>query len=139
MDPRLLGERWLSFQLCLCHCRRMALPFHPDGANASIADMMRLSPGEGQDERFEDLLRRPGVRIERIVSHGNVTPPHAPYVQGWDEWVLVLQGAAELRLEGLGERKLAAGEGLLIPAGVAHWVTYTADPTIWLAVHIGEP
>lgn len=90
-------------------------------------------------ERFEDLLCRPGVRIERILSAGHITPPDQPYVQGWDEWVIVLEGAARLSLAGEREITLAAGEHLLIPAGVPHLVTYTADPTVWLAVHIGEP
>jgi len=89
-------------------------------------------------ERFEDILHRPGVRIERIVSCGHVTPPETPYVQGWDEWVLILTGAARLLLDGRGEVALNAGDHLLIPAGTPHRVTHTADPTIWLAVHLGE-
>lgn len=87
---------------------------------------------------FDDLLRRPGLRIERIVSRGHTTPPDEPYVQNWDEWVLILEGSAELFLEGIGQRHLATGEHLLIPAGTSHRVTYTADPTIWLAIHMDE-
>jgi cupin 2 domain-containing protein len=41
-------------------------------------------------------------------------------------------------MEGAAEQELGAGTCLLILAGTPHWVTYTADPTIWLAVHIGE-
>ena len=108
----------------------------PIPQNLLRADAMR---GPEASELFEEVLRRPGVRIERIVSHGHVTPPDQPYVQDWDEWVLVLEGAARLMLDGVGERALAAGEHLFIPAGMAHRVTYTQDPTIWLAVHIGEP
>lgn len=106
-----------------------------------MTDVFSLLPvlsGPHDDERFDELLRRPGVRVERIESHGHTTPPGQPYVQGWDEWVLLLVGEAELELDGVGLRRLAAGEGLLIPAGVAHRVTYTADPTIWLAIHLGE-
>jgi len=95
-------------------------------------------PGHDAAERFEDLLRRPGVRIERIVSHGHTTPPDQPYVQAWDEWVLVLEGAAELLLNETNKHILGAGQHLLIPAGTPHLVTFTASPTIWLAVHIGE-
>ena len=101
-------------------------------------NLLRAEDGNGKGEVFEDLLCRPGVRIERIVSRGHTTPPDKPYVQDWDEWVLVLAGSARLSLEGLGERTLTAGEHLFIPARVAHRVTYTDDPTIWLAVHIGE-
>lgn len=90
------------------------------------------------EELFEDLLARPGLRIERIVSRGHTTPSDQPYVQSWDEWVLVLQGKARLQMTGRDETLLAAGEHLLIPAGTPHWVSYTEDPTIWLAIHIGE-
>lgn len=89
-------------------------------------------------ELLETVLRRPGVKIERIISQGHTTPVAEPYVQDWDEWVLVLTGSARLKLVGLGERSLTAGDHLLIPAGVAHRVTYTEDPTIWLVVHLGK-
>ncbi|TCM16453.1 cupin 2 domain-containing protein [Novosphingobium sp. PhB165] len=102
------------------------------------SNLFVVEQGFEADERFEDLLRRPGIRIERIVSHGHVTPPEQPYQQDWDEWVLVLEGAAELMLNGLERHALAVGEHLLIPAGTPHLVTYTASPTIWLAIHIGE-
>ena len=48
-----------------------------------------------------------------------------------------LSGGRSL-MEGAAEQELGAGTCLLILAGTPHWVTYTADPTIWLAVHIGE-
>ncbi len=102
-------------------------------------NLLHVECGPGEQEVFEAVLRRPGVQIERIVSRGHTTPAAAPYVQDWDEWVLVLTGAARLRLGGSGEQSLAAGDYLLIPAGVSHWVTYTEDPTVWLAVHFDKP
>ncbi|HWJ71335.1 MAG TPA: cupin domain-containing protein [Sphingobium sp.] len=92
-------------------------------------------------EVFTALLARPGVRIERIVSQGQVTPPDAPYDQPHDEWVLLLAGAARLWMDGTGEHDLAPGDALLIPAHVRHAVTWTqADPpTVWLAVHLDGP
>ena len=107
-----------------------------------MTDLFSLLPilsGPQDDERFDELLRRPGIRVERIESHGHTTPPEQPYVQDRDEWVLLLAGEAELELQGLGLRRLGPGEGLLIPSGLAHRVTYTADPTIWLAIHLGAP
>lgn len=106
---------------------------------ATPRNLLEVPCGREEHELFEDLLRRPGVRIERIISQGQTTPADHPYVQDWDEWVLILVGSAELSLEGLGQRSLIPGEHLFIPAGVPHLVTYTADPTIWLAIHIGEP
>lgn len=96
-------------------------------------------PPSGPEE-FTDLLARPGVRIERIVSTGQSTPEGSPYDQAHDEWVLLLRGAAGLWIEGDGERTLRPGDWLLIPAHSRHRVTWTAtgEPTVWLAIHLGE-
>lgn len=90
------------------------------------------------EEVFTPLLARGALRIERIVSRGQATPPDAPYDQDHDEWVLLLAGAARLWTATDGERVLAPGDALLIPAHVRHRVTWTqADPpTVWLAVHL---
>ena len=95
-----------------------------------------LAP-RGPDEAFTTILERPGVRIERIVSHGHTTPADSPYDQAGDEWVLLVQGAARLWLDGAGECELAPGDHLLIPAGCRHRVTWTSpdEATIWLAIH----
>ena len=93
-----------------------------------------------EDERFDTLLDRPGVRIERIVSTGQASPPGFWYDQAHDEWVVVLQGSAGLLVEGQPERTLRPGDVLLLPAHCRHRVTWTAEgePTVWLAVHIDE-
>ncbi|WP_232318456.1 hypothetical protein [Sphingomonas sp. TDK1] len=103
-----------------------------------VANLLRALPEAKDDEVFADLLKRPGVRIERIVSRGQATPEDAPMVQDWDEWVVLLQGAAGLRIEDSAEVRLAPGDHLLIAAGQKHWVTWTARdrPSVWLAVHL---
>ena len=85
------------------------------------------------------MLARPGIRVERIVSRGQATPEDAPMVQDADEWVLLLEGAAGMRIEDSTEVKLGPGDHLLIAAGQKHWVTWTARDraTVWLAVHLG--
>ncbi|MGZ8311928.1 MAG: cupin domain-containing protein [Allosphingosinicella sp.] len=95
-------------------------------------------PAPGPDEQFLTLLARPGVKIERIVSHGHVTPGDAADEQAGDEWVMLVEGAARLWLDEVGEIALAPGDHLLIPAGRRHRVTWTRPdgPTIWLAVHV---
>lgn len=90
-------------------------------------------------EQFDDFLRVPGCRVERIVSMGQASAPGFWYDQDWDEWVLVLAGQAELRLEPDPQPvRLAVGDHLLIPAGVRHRVESTdpAGPTVWLAIHL---
>jgi cupin 2 domain-containing protein len=89
------------------------------------------------DELFEDLLRRPGVHIERIISRGHATPPN----QHTSRFGTSGKGTAGVSaaLGRTGERQLTVGGHLLIPAGVSHLVTHTDDPTTQLALHIGKP
>jgi cupin 2 domain-containing protein len=90
------------------------------------------------EEIVEPLLTLPGMRIERIVSTGQATPEGQWYDQETDEWVLLVRGAARLRLEGEAEdRALGPGDFLLLPAHCRHRVDWT-DPnevTVWLAIH----
>ena len=95
-----------------------------------------LPAGPEAAERFEDLLARPGVRIERIVSSGQSTPPGQWLEQAWDEWVLLVSGAAGLTLEGEPPMTLRPGDWLLIPVHRRHRVDWTETPTVWLAIHL---
>lgn len=61
-----------------------------------IANLLSDLPAPGEAEKFDSLLERPGLRIERIVSHGQVTPADSPYEQAQDEWVLLVEGGARL-------------------------------------------
>jgi cupin 2 domain-containing protein len=91
-------------------------------------------------EQFTELLARPGVRIERIVSHGQTSPPGFWYDQAEAEWVVVLRGAARLRFEDeSAPRALRAGDCVEIAPHRRHRVEWTdpAGPTVWLAVYFG--
>ena len=90
-----------------------------------------------QNEQFSDLLQRPGLRIERIVSTGQCSPPDFWYEQTEGEWVVLLQGEARLRFADEAEaRHLQAGDWLDIAPQRRHRVDWTpADQiTVWLAV-----
>jgi cupin 2 domain-containing protein len=94
-------------------------------------------PGALAAEACTALLERPGVRIERIVSQGQASPPGFWYDQQQHEWVLLLAGAAQLRFEGADRPlDLRPGDCLEIPAHRRHRVDWTApdQPTVWLAV-----
>ena len=94
-----------------------------------------LSPGSGA-EQFLELLSRPGLRIERIVSAGQASPPGFWYDQPQGEWVLVLQGEARLAFEDEAKpRLLKQGDFVDIAPHRRHRVESTASPTVWLAVH----
>ncbi|MCM8729648.1 cupin domain-containing protein [Hephaestia sp. GCM10023244] len=107
--------------------------------NDAPANLFAPLPSASAGEVFTDLLSRPGVRLERIVSQGQATPVDAPMVQETDEWVLLLGGTARLRLGDAPELSLGAGDHVFIAAGTPHWVTHTssAPPAIWLALHLG--
>ena len=98
------------------------------------------APAQAAAETTADLLRLPGVRIERIVSTGQASPPGFWYDQDWEEWVILLSGGAGLAIEGEGERILAPGDYVFLPAHKRHRVAWTraGEATVWLAVHVGE-
>ena len=87
-------------------------------------------------EQFTELLHADKVRIERIVSHGQASPEGFWYDQGEHEWILLLEGAARLELEGGEILALAPGDYCHIPAHTRHRVAWTDPhrPTLWLAV-----
>ena len=106
-----------------------------------MANLLSDLPAHADEERLNDILNRPGLRIERIVSTGQASPPGFWYDQDWDEWVILLSGGAGLSIEGEPERSLAPGDYVFLPANRRHRINWT-DPdmaTVWLAVHIGEP
>ncbi|WP_020205518.1 cupin domain-containing protein [Cupriavidus sp. WS] len=97
-------------------------------------------PADRAAERFDALLARPGLKIERIVSNGQASPPGFWYDSAQDEWVLLLSGSAGLHIEGEAQaRRLLPGDWLHLPAHCRHRVAWTdaAQPSVWLAVHFG--
>jgi cupin 2 domain-containing protein len=97
-----------------------------------------LHPAGPLEEELVDIVARgSALRIERIVSMGQVTPPGHWYDQEQDEWVCLVQGHAEVSFEQGLKRVLHPGDWLLIPARQRHRVERTSSepPCIWLAVH----
>ena len=91
-----------------------------------------------QCEQIRELLSRTTIKIERIVSQGQASPPGFWYDQDDAEWVIVLAGSAGLMFEGeAAARTLRAGDYINIPAHRRHRVAWTDidHPTIWLAIH----
>ncbi|MGE5390878.1 MAG: cupin domain-containing protein [Deltaproteobacteria bacterium] len=90
-----------------------------------------------REEVLETILLSQGLRIERIVSAGQVSPEGFWYDQDKQEWVVLLQGEAGLEWADGRKQKLAAGDCLLLQAHEKHRVEYTSKqpPCIWLAVH----
>ena len=96
-------------------------------------------PDASAAEQFIELLSRPGLRIERIVSSGQASPPGFWYDQPQAEWVLLLQGEAQLAFEDEpAPRLLRAGDFLDIAPHRRDRVESTAALTVWLAVHYDD-
>ena len=102
-----------------------------------MPNIYKLLQELSQLEQFEQLVAGKNIQIERIISTGQTTPSGQWYDQTTDEWVILLQGEAELSYADDTRIKLKAGDYLLIPAHTKHRVEYTSiEPAcIWLAVH----
>jgi cupin 2 domain-containing protein len=103
-------------------------------------NLLDTLPDARAAEVIEALLSRDGVRIERIVSLGQASPPGFWYDEPHGEWVLLLRGAALLRFaDEEAPRRLGPGDFVDIAAHRRHRVEWTApdEPTVWLAVHYG--
>jgi cupin 2 domain-containing protein len=89
------------------------------------------------EEQFQTLAQKGNVKIERILSYGQVTPTVEWYDQSQDEWVMLVQGEARLEYDDGSQIDLKKGDYVMIPAHTKHRVAWTIENelTIWLAVH----
>ena len=90
----------------------------------------------GPDEFMEVLGGAGSTRVERIVSQGHASPEGFWYDQDEWEWVIVIQGAAELEFEGGRQHAMKAGDWIVIPPHERHRVARTSlePPCVWIAV-----
>ncbi len=102
-----------------------------------ISNFFHLTSLLSDREQFEAIVSTEHLLIERIISTGQATPPGEWYDQERDEWVLLLQGQAQLSYSDGSTIALNPGDYLLIPARQKHRVESTSidPPCIWLAVH----
>lgn len=106
----------------------------------NVPNLLHDLPDARDGEIIDSLLGAPGMRIERVVSFGQASPPGFWYDQAEAEWVLLLAGAARLRFaDEAQDRLLGPGDHVHIAANRRHRVAWTdpATPTIWLAVFYG--
>jgi cupin 2 domain-containing protein len=104
-------------------------------------NLLAALPRKLDAEQTTALVDSENLRIERIVSTGQSSPPGFWYDQEWTEWVLLVAGSAGLLFEGEAEpRVLRPGDYLPIPAHRRHRVAWTdaEQATVWLAVHYSE-
>lgn len=89
-------------------------------------------------EVFEMLLQNNNVKLERIISTGQITPSDKWYDQEQDEWVILLKGQATLLFENESEVNLKSGDYIVIKAHQKHKVKWTSpdEACVWLALHV---
>jgi len=99
-------------------------------------NLLRDLPDAEAAEISEPLAAGTSARIERIVSHGQASPPGFWYDQGEAEFAVVLAGAARLRFADGEVLALGPGDWVEIAAHRRHRVDWTDPnaPTVWLTV-----
>ena len=108
-------------------------------ATMVLTNLLSSLPDASVSEITEALLCARGVRLERIVSQGQVSSPGYWYDQDEAEWVIVLNGSARLAIAGeRDDRLLREGDAIFLPAHCRHRVTWIDPhvPTVWLALFI---
>ena len=108
----------------------------PD-CNLTVGNLYAGIPSQLPKELSQILWQTSRFQLERIVSRGHITPPGEWYDQDHDEWVVLLTGAASLRIEGRHDvLAMRPGDHVLLPAHLRHRVEWTEPEreTIWLAL-----
>ena len=103
-----------------------------------IRNLFATLPQSLSEEVFEPIIEQKNFKLERIISHGQATPPGEWYDQERDEWVVLLSGSAGLNIEGqAGILTMKPGDYILLPAHVRHRVEWTdeREVSVWLALH----
>jgi cupin 2 domain-containing protein len=111
--------------------------FPLDNKLFSLGNFFDNLPMLSDVELVESIVESNHIRIERIISTGQSSPPEFWYDQNETEWVIVLSGEAILEFENEVElKRLCVGDYVLIPAHCKHRIAQTAKdkPTIWLAI-----
>ncbi|WP_096701584.1 cupin domain-containing protein [Magnetospirillum sp. 15-1] len=104
----------------------------------TVGSLLAHTESDFDEEVFDTLLEGGRFRLLRIVSNGQATPEGVWLDQDDDEWVVLIKGAAMLRIDGEAKaHALTPGDWMLLPAHCRHRVEWTApdQPTVWLALH----
>ena len=99
------------------------------------SNLFEKIPTNVTEEIMTELVSSANMRVERIVSFGQASPDGFWYEQTENEWILLLEGSAQLRFDD-SLVDLAPGDYLNIPSGMRHRVEKTDENrrTVWLAV-----
>lgn len=103
--------------------------------SASKCNIFKNIPKVMPEEVFQTIFESQNIKIERIISMGHKSEDDFWYDQNQSEWIMILQGKAQLEFEG-GVIELTKGDYLNIEAHKKHRVKWTPpeEETIWLAI-----
>ena len=101
-----------------------------------MSNLFKNLPKDLTEEFFEVILKKPGLKVERIISNGHISPKTGWYDQKQHEWVVVLQGSGTLSFEDGSTKTLNVGDYINIPAHQKHKVSHTStkEKTVWLSI-----
>lgn len=124
-------------QTC-CVVQRVLLAFQPLSLATTeplvnIQNLFDNTAPPATGERFETLLHHHNLVIERISSSSDI--PLTQYVQTQDEWVLLVQGTADIEIDGQ-TKPFKSGDYVFLPANTPHCVKRVSEGALWLAVHL---
>jgi cupin 2 domain-containing protein len=88
-----------------------------------MLNLLKYIPANANQEHVDSLVHSETVRIERIVSQGQSSPAGFWYDQPENEWVMLLQGAARLNVEGE-LLELRPGDSINLPRHCRHRVEW---------------
>lgn len=103
----------------------------------AIRNLFPALSGRGEEDIIP-LLQTSTLRLEHIVSKGQVSPRGFWYDQMDPEWVVLLRGSASLEFAEAGMLELRAGDSLTIPARLKHRVAAASEDALWLALHFRD-
>ena len=87
-------------------------------------------------EYIETLFEKQNIRIEKILSDGEISPEGFWYDQFEDEIVFLLKGSAVIEYQNGTSIELKEGDYLELPARKKHRVAKTSKNCVWLTVFI---
>ena len=101
-----------------------------------MANIFSNIPSELPNEIFENIIRTEKLRVERIVSKGQISPDTGWYNQRENEWLIVLSGYGVIEYINGAKVTLKQGDYLNINSHNKHRVIETSpdEATVWLAI-----
>lgn len=91
---------------------------------------------ENNIELSQIIFENEKIMVEKIISQGEISKTDEWFDQSQDEFVILVDGYAEITYSNLTTTKLSKGDNLFIPKNVKHRVSYTSENCVWVCIFI---